>query len=71
VVDNVKEQPDNHTLLPLPNIVFIPGDRFRETYYWDSYWIIRCAACSALARSTPLGLGPACGTAPVAAAKHW
>jgi neutral trehalase len=57
VVDQVKETPHHHTLLPLPNIVFIPGDRFRETYYWDSYWIIRCATRTARACSTPLGLG--------------
>lgn len=30
-----------HTLLPLPGSVVIPGSRFREVYYWDSYWVIR------------------------------
>ncbi len=30
-----------HTLLPLPNPFLIPGDRFREMYYWDSYWVVR------------------------------
>ncbi len=28
------------TLLPAPNPFIIPGERFRESYYWDSYWII-------------------------------
>lgn len=37
----VKAQPDLHTLLPLPGSVVIPGSRFREVYYWDSYWVIR------------------------------
>jgi len=37
----VAERPDEHTLLPLPGGVIIPGSRFREVYYWDSYWIIR------------------------------
>lgn len=25
----------------MPNPVIVPGDRFLEYYYWDSYWIIR------------------------------
>ncbi|KAF8028045.1 hypothetical protein BT93_E0838 [Corymbia citriodora subsp. variegata] len=41
VDDAVREQPDRHTLLPLPGPVIIPGSRFREVYYWDSYWVIR------------------------------
>ncbi|CAK9169263.1 unnamed protein product [Ilex paraguariensis] len=41
VSDGVLEQSDLHTLLPLPKPVMIPGSRFREVYYWDSYWVIR------------------------------
>lgn len=41
VDDAVRERPDWHTLLPLPGPVIIPGSRFREVYYWDSYWVIR------------------------------
>ncbi|KAL7140526.1 hypothetical protein ABFS83_09G125200 [Erythranthe nasuta] len=41
VSGRVMEQPDFHTLLPLKNPVMIPGSRFREVYYWDSYWVIR------------------------------
>lgn len=41
VAPNVEDEPDQHTLLPLPNPVIVPGSRFREVYYWDSYWIIR------------------------------
>src|SRR5471030_2520885 len=26
------------SLLPLPNDFIVPGGRFRETYYWDSYF---------------------------------
>ncbi|KAL2547598.1 Trehalase [Forsythia ovata] len=37
----VRESPDIHTLLPLKYPVMIPGSRFREVYYWDSYWVIR------------------------------
>jgi hypothetical protein len=41
VADCVKEEPNQHTLLPLQHPVIVPGERFREVYYWDSYWIIR------------------------------
>ncbi|GAB4834614.1 hypothetical protein Ancab_032877 [Ancistrocladus abbreviatus] len=41
VSDSVKERPDQHTLLFLRDPVTIPGSRFRELYYWDSYWVIR------------------------------
>ncbi len=37
---DVEENPDLYTLLYLPNPVIVPGGRFREIYYWDSYWII-------------------------------
>lgn len=29
------------TFLSVAHPVIVPGDRFREVYYWDSYWIIR------------------------------
>ncbi|KAH9751052.1 Trehalase [Citrus sinensis] len=38
---SVLDRPEFHTLLPLPGPVVIPGSRFREVYYWDSYWVIR------------------------------
>ncbi|KAF5180052.1 Trehalase [Thalictrum thalictroides] len=41
VADGVVENPELHTLLPLPKPVIIPGSRFLEIYYWDSYWVIR------------------------------
>ena len=41
VSQTVKDQPELHTLLPLPEPCIIPGSRFREVYYWDSYWVIR------------------------------
>lgn len=37
----VEMEPDRHTLLPLKNPFLVPGERFREVYYWDSYWVIR------------------------------
>ncbi|KAK3228083.1 hypothetical protein Dsin_007945 [Dipteronia sinensis] len=41
VSGSVLDRPDFHTLLPLPEPVVVPGSRFREVYYWDSYWVIR------------------------------
>jgi len=29
------------TLLPLPNAYVVPGGRFREVYYWDSYFTMQ------------------------------
>ena len=38
----LRREPDNpsegSTLLPLPNPYLVPGGRFREIYYWDSYF---------------------------------
>ncbi|KAJ8972939.1 hypothetical protein NQ317_013210 [Molorchus minor] len=38
---DVAENPDKHSLIPVPNGFIIPGGRFRELYYWDSYWIVK------------------------------
>jgi alpha,alpha-trehalase len=37
----LKRNPDSsegNSLLPLPNPYIVPGGRFREVYYWDSYF---------------------------------
>jgi alpha,alpha-trehalase len=38
----LRRQPDTvaegSSLLPLPNPYIVPGGRFREIYYWDSYF---------------------------------
>ena len=33
--------PAQHSLLPLSHPFIVPGGRFREAYYWDSYWIVQ------------------------------
>lgn len=38
--DHVKSHPTYHSLLPIRHPFILPGSRFRESYYWDSYWII-------------------------------
>jgi alpha,alpha-trehalase len=38
------------SLIPLPRPFFIAGGRFRECYYWDSYWIVKgLLACDMVA----------------------
>nr|UNW45414.1 trehalase [Calliptamus italicus] len=39
--DDVKEHPEQYSIIYVPNPVIVPGGRFREFYYWDSYWIAR------------------------------
>ncbi|XP_062603181.1 LOW QUALITY PROTEIN: trehalase-like [Saccostrea cucullata] len=38
---DVKLNQDNYSLIYLPNPFIVPGGRFRETYYWDTYWVIK------------------------------
>ena len=32
--------PPRSSLLPTPHAALVPGERFRETYYWDSHWVV-------------------------------
>lgn len=36
----IAENPDRHSLIYVENGFIIPGGRFKEFYYWDSYWVI-------------------------------
>jgi alpha,alpha-trehalase len=39
VLTRAADTPDPHSsLIPLPNKYVVPGGRFREVYYWDSYF---------------------------------
>ena len=38
---SVAEEPGKHSLLTLPHPAVVAGDRFREVYYWDSFFIVR------------------------------
>ena len=55
----VQEAPEHHSLLPLPHPFFIPGQRFRELYYWDSYWVVKGLLISRMPDSAKV-LGPLC-----------
>ncbi|XP_023314191.1 trehalase isoform X2 [Trichogramma pretiosum] len=39
--DDVKDNADLYSIIYVPNPVIVPGGRFREFYYWDSYWIVK------------------------------
>nr|AOT99589.1 trehalase 2 [Leptinotarsa decemlineata] len=39
--NEVKENEELYSIIWVPNPVIVPGGRFREFYYWDSYWIIQ------------------------------
>jgi len=41
VKPKVKENPDRYSLIYVPHMFVAPGGRFREFYYWDSYWVIK------------------------------
>jgi alpha,alpha-trehalase len=38
VLTRSKDTIQNSSLIPLPNSYVVPGGRFREIYYWDSYF---------------------------------
>jgi alpha,alpha-trehalase len=41
VKETVLTHPQRTSLLPRQYPMIVPGGRFRESYYWDSWWIIR------------------------------
>lgn len=38
---HVQQNPDLYSIIWVPNPVIVPGGRFREFYYWDTYWIVQ------------------------------
>uniref|UniRef100_A0AAG5DU88 Trehalase n=1 Tax=Anopheles atroparvus TaxID=41427 RepID=A0AAG5DU88_ANOAO len=38
---DVALNPDLYSIIHVENPVIVPGGRFREFYYWDSYWIVK------------------------------
>ena len=37
----VEDNPELYSLLPVKYEFIAPGGRFLEPYYWDAYWIIK------------------------------
>lgn len=53
--DEVKHNQELYSIIYVDNPVIVPGGRFREFYYWDSYWIIKGLLLSEM-RSTAKGM---------------
>ncbi|KAF7638076.1 Trehalase [Meloidogyne graminicola] len=47
-IPNKGNNPKRNSLVYVPNNVIRPGARFREVYYWDSYWTIKGLIASEL-----------------------
>jgi alpha,alpha-trehalase len=41
LIPDVDIHPQRYSIIPQKNPFIVPGERFHEFYYWDSYWIIR------------------------------
>ncbi|XP_047540830.1 trehalase-like isoform X1 [Vanessa atalanta] len=53
--DEVKQNQELYSIIYVDNPVIVPGGRFREFYYWDSYWIIKGLLLSEM-RTTAKGM---------------
>ncbi|XP_076764889.1 trehalase [Xylocopa sonorina] len=40
ISSDVAQNPERHSLIYVDNGFIVPGGRFKEFYYWDSYWVI-------------------------------
>lgn len=40
MTEDVAENSSKHSLIYVKNGFIVPGGRFKEFYYWDSYWVI-------------------------------
>lgn len=56
--DSVSQQPERHSLLILPQPSVVAGDRFREIYYWDSYFIVEGLLVSGMTQTAMVGCSP-------------
>lgn len=50
--DEVRQNPDRYSLIYSAHPFVAPGGRFREFYYWDTYWIIKGLLASEMYNST-------------------
>lgn len=48
VNESVMHHRELHTLIWVPHPFVVPGARFREGYYWDSYWVVKGLMLSGL-----------------------
>ncbi|VDD96064.1 unnamed protein product [Enterobius vermicularis] len=50
--------PERNSLIYVPNEFIAPGGRFREFFYWDTYWIIKGLLISGMYNTTKYGFIP-------------
>ncbi|XP_051895879.1 trehalase [Pristis pectinata] len=48
---DVQSHPELYSQIYVPNPLVVPGGRFREYYYWDSYWIIKGLLISEMSKT--------------------
>ncbi|XP_014478596.1 PREDICTED: trehalase-like isoform X3 [Dinoponera quadriceps] len=53
--EDVRINEQLYSIIYVPNPVIVPGGRFREFYYWDSYWIVKGLLLSEM-RTTVKGM---------------
>jgi len=41
LIPDVAIHPQRYSMIPQRNPFIVPGERFSEFYYWDSFWIVR------------------------------
>ncbi|CAI4227101.1 unnamed protein product [Auanema sp. JU1783] len=41
ISDKVRISPERYSIINVPNAFIVPGGRFREMYYWDSFFTIK------------------------------
>merc|ERR1719376_1417660 len=52
IKSDVRENPERYSLIYMENPFVVPGGRFREVYYWDSYWTIKGLLLSEMYNTT-------------------
>ncbi|TRY67949.1 hypothetical protein TCAL_07224 [Tigriopus californicus] len=51
IKDEVRENPQLYSIIYVPNGFVVPGGRFREFYYWDTYWIVKALLLCEMAQT--------------------
>lgn len=49
---DVVANPEHYSIIPVPNGFVVPGGRFMEFFYWDSYWILQGLLISEMYETT-------------------
>ncbi|XP_055592270.1 trehalase isoform X2 [Uranotaenia lowii] len=52
MIADVALNSDQYSIIPVEHPVIVPGGRFREFYYWDSYWIVQGLLHSEMTKTT-------------------